>query len=257
MIRIWFKDINWIDNKGNIIPMSYDKELIVPRRLIHVYQQPISTEDSWGGKSFSVQKTIFDRYRIQFAVKELSIDIIAKLQCCKKIWVREYETNEIIEVDTETSGQITIEDLGRNESVETGFAFNFSSKKTNIYPGIARLNTNNISITIGATTYTYYTDFEILNLVIDPEMVQYDDDSGKKYTSKIIQKIGKRAVFYLMETDAFLLKQQIEIAEPANIKLNTIYVANEAIKCKLTEMTEGLYKCEIELITSSIPYYYA
>jgi hypothetical protein len=255
MVKIWFEDIAWINEDGETIPMNYGQEIITNYRLIHEYNQPTITTDSWNGKEFPVQTTMYDRYRLNFAVKELSHEDITKMQCCKKIWVHDFDNNEIIEVDTSSSGQIAVEQSGRLGVVEQGFTFSFSSKKTCIYPAMARLNTYYLTVLAG-TTYTYYTDFAILNLSKDPDKVNMDNDSGLEFTVKAVQKIGKKAVFFLMEATANLLKQQLERCEPAGISLNG-FIPVENVSCKITELTEGLCKCDVEIIISALSYYYA
>ena len=58
-------------------------------------------------------------------------------------------------------------------------------------------------------------------------------------------------VFYLMETQANLLKEYTEKATPSDVVINPTvnnFIAQEMVKCKISELTEGLYKCEIDLV---------
>jgi hypothetical protein len=260
MIRIQFDDINWTNVDAEIIPMSHMQELIISGRLNYEYNQPVFTEDTWGGKTFPVQISIWDGYSVQFSLKEISTHQIAKIQACKRIYIYEYETNEIIKVDTTSSGKLTIEPLGRQGTVEQSYKFSFATKKTCIYPGIARLNTNTLQVTIDETTYLFYTDIEILSSVDDTELETIDNDSGQKYTTKATQRKHKKMLFYLMEANANLLKEYSEKAIPADVIINPAtsnIPAVENVECKISEMAEGLYKCEIDLVNEiPEPVYY-
>jgi len=250
MIRVWFKDIAWADSDGNVIPMNYAKELVFNARLNHAYKQPIITEDSFNGKSYPVQITISDAYQIQFGQREMSIGDISKLQACKEIWVQDFETNELIEVDTTSSGGFTIEPGERLQSANMSFIMTFSTKKILTYPALPRLNTNSLLITIDNIDSTFYTDYDFYQFVTDVERADYQQNSGQLYTAKTIQKTGYRIVFYYLESDAISLKTKLESAKPENVFFNTSIQPIEFSKCTLTALTEGLYKCEVELITS-------
>lgn len=250
MIRIWFKDVSWTNKDGEVIPMQYAKEIVMNARLNHAYKQPIITEDTFNGKTYPVQITVSDYYNIVFGQREMSLNDISKMQACKEIWVQSYDTNEIIEVDTTSSGGIIVEPGERLSSANMGFIMSFQSKKTVTYPALPRLNTNHLEITIDAVTYDYYTDYDFMVFNTDAERSDYLNNSGQIYTSKTVQKSGYKIVFYYLETQANLLKLHLEQAKPENIAFNTSIVPIEFSKCTNTMLAEGLYKCEVELITS-------
>lgn len=261
MIRIQFSDINWTNIDGEIIPMSYIQELILDSRLTHEFKPPFITEDTWKGQTFPVQITIFDNYRCQFGLKEISTEDLTKLLASKKIWVYDFETAEMIEVDTQSSGQLSIEIIGRQGSVEQCFALTFSSKKTCIYPGIARLNTNCLQITIDSTIYLYYTDKDLMTVVDNAQWSDYDNESGQKYVSKTMQRNHKKMIFYFMEIDAMGLKENVEKAEPSDIIINPStdnIPAVEMVECELNELTEGLWRCVVNIVDEiPDPIYYS
>jgi len=249
MIRIWFKDIAWIDSDGNVIRMDLANEIVVNTRLNHAYRTPVITEDTWNGRTFPVQINVFEGYNIQFGQRELSINDIAKLQSCKEIYVESLETNEMLKVDTDTSGQLGIEPLERLSTSNQGFVFNFVAKRIPTYPGLARLNTHTLTINYNSTDYNFYTDYDFIQFVSDAERSDYQLNSGINYTAKTIQKKGYRIVFYLMESDALSLKEKLEVSLPENVSFNTTIIPIESARCQLTALTEELYKCEVELVT--------
>jgi hypothetical protein len=258
MVKIWFEDINWTTKNGEIIPMSYGQEIISGGRLVSRYDQPTITNDTWMGKSFPVQITNYEAYSFQFSVKEMSIHNLAKLQSCKKIWIHEYETNEIIEVDTETDGKLLIEPGGNIGSVEQKIRLSFVTNRTPVYPGISRLNTNNLRIYYDSNYYNFYTDKAVMAYINDPALTQFEYGNGQLITAKSTIRKGKKMVFYLMEADAINLKELIAKSLPQNVSINpdiTNEISTETGLCELTELTEGLYKCIVTLPTSNIVEY--
>ena len=259
MVKIWFNDIDWTDKDGNVIPMSYGQEMIVGGSLVSRYQTPYITSDTWGGRTFPVQITVFEGYKLKFAVKNLSVHNLAKLQSCKRIWVHDFDTNEMITVDTETDGLILIETSGNQGTVEQSITFNFSSKRTPAYPGLPRLNTNRLQIIFDSVEYNFYTDKTILSFTNDPELSTYGYNNGIQLVAKSTIRTGKRMMFYLMESDAVQLKELIGKTQPEGIIINPVgpgrtYVT-EMGTCQITELTEGLYKCEVTLPTNNIVEY--
>jgi hypothetical protein len=255
MIQIWFEDINWTNVDREIIPMEHPMQINAYGRIISRFEQPVITNDTWGGKTFKVQITNTESYRAKFAVKELSVHALAKMLSCKKVWVKEFGTNEVFEVDTETDGKMIIESANVGSS-EQSVIFSFSTKKTCVYPGIARLNTNNIHIVdADSNEYDFYTDKEILEWISDFENSEYFYNTGQKYVSKTIGKKGIKLVVYLMESNAIQLKELISKVQPSGISINPLtdnYTPTEVGMCTLTELTEGLYKCEVVFTTENI-----
>src|SRR5574343_425487 len=253
MIRIWFEDITWTNDNAEVIPMNYGQEIISEARLVHAYKPPVIIEDSWNGKSFPVQIINNEGYSIQFGQRELSIHQVAKLKSCKKIYVHEIETNEIIEVDTSQQGQMTLEPVGRMGTVNQGFIFTFTDKKkrTIVNPGLVRLNTNLLSIDYNSSTYTYYSDYDVINTITDSELSQYESAlDGHSETAKYKYKTGKKMLFYLSETNMLLLKKHVENSLPANVTIDSS-TAIEVGKCATSLIGEELYKCEVDFIVSS------
>ena len=138
----------------------------------------------------------------------------------------------------------------RLSSANMGFIMSFQSKKITTYPALPRLNTNHLEITIDAVAYDYYTDYDFFAFTTDVERSDYLNNTGQIFTSKTVQKTGYKIVFYYLETQANLLKYHLEQAKPENIAFNTSIVPIEFAKCTNTMLAEGLYKCEVELITS-------
>lgn len=253
MIRIWYEDIAWTNENNETIPMNYGNEIITNARLVYQYKPPVIIEDTWNGKSMPVQIINNEGYSVQFAQRELSIHQIAKLQSCKKIYVQEYETNEIIEVDTSQQGQMTLEPIGRNGTVNEGFIFTFTDKKkrTIVNPGIARLNTNLLSIDYNSSTYLYYSDYDVINTITDSELSQFESTlDGHSETAKFKFKTGKKMLFYLSEANMLLLKKHVENAFPVDVLIDgTIPI--EVGKCTASLIGEDLYKCEVDFVTTS------
>lgn len=250
MIRVWFKDIDWENIDEETIPLSYGNELIVFGREVAKFVQPDITEDTWKGKTFPVQITNYESYKVKFAVKEPGVHMLSKILSCKTVWIENLTTNEKYKVDTQTSGKFTIETVNLG-TVENSVILNFSTKRTPVYPGIARLNTYALTITIGLTDYVYYTDFEPIQTITDSVRAESTYNDGKILTSKTLQKTGYRLLFYFMESDAVQLKTQLESAQPENVDYEGLE-PDEMGVCQLTELTEGLYKCEVQLIMDNI-----
>jgi hypothetical protein len=254
MIKIWYSDIDWENIDGQVVKMSIGNEMYINSRFTYNYTPPVITEDTWNGKTFPVQINIWDSYVIEFATKEQSINTIAKIQACENIIVEDCETNEIIKVDTSTSSGLSVEPGDRFMTANMGFNFVFKSKKTPIYPGIARYNTNTLQIVIDGNTYNYYSDKDLINFITDAEQSKYNNGIGYDSTSKTACKYGVRMVFYLMESEAIILKGHVEnlgqTSWSATINPLTDNITSIEIGvCKLTALTEGLYRCEVEFIT--------
>jgi len=246
MIKIWFEDINWIDSQGQVIPMAGGHQLILNARLTHNYRPPVITEDSWNGRTFPVQINNYEGYMIEMAQREISLNDLAKLQSCKKIYVTSLDTNEIIEVDTEQG--MSIEPGERMGSAHQLFIWNFQSRKTSVYPAYPRLNSYELSITVDSVESIYYTDYEPINFILDSELAQYNQNDGINRTSKVVQKKGIRVVFYLFETDAIELKELIEQAYPDDVYFETDQ-AIETPVCSVAQLAEDLYRIDIQIIT--------
>lgn len=260
MLRIWYEDINWINEIGQTIPMSYPCQIVSNARLVYTYKPPVVIEDEWNGKNYPVQIINNEGYSIQFAAKELSIHEIAKLQSCKKIVIHEFDTNEIIEVDTIQSGHLTIEPQNRNGSVEQSFIMTVvdKNKKTIINRGLNRDSTYKLEITNNSVKYTYYTDFEIINYLSDTEKTQYESNAdGHNETTKTKSKSGSRMLFYLQETDMLLLKFHVENTSPSDVSINGITTPVEIGMCEVNQIGEGLYKCIVSFTTNSNVLFYA
>jgi len=254
MITIKFSDIDWINVDGQIIKMSLENEFNTQARLTHNYLAPIITEDTWNGKSFPVQINLWESYLMEIAVKELSIAMLAKIQSCSYIEITDSMTNETIIADTKASGGISIEMVDRFQTTNQSFNFIVRTKKVSLYPGIAKNNVNLLRILISPSFYDFYTDADIISFVSDAAKNDYDNSNGIATTAKSIVKRGSKMVFYLMETAAISLKEKIENIGYTSATINPATLNKTVIeqgKCSLTLLTEGLYKCECELITSS------
>jgi hypothetical protein len=253
MLRIRFSDIDWQDSDGKIIKMSIPKDFYTNARLSYAYLAPIVTEDTWAGATFPVQKNIWECYKIEFAVKEMAIPQMAKIEACTFIEITDSSTNETIVIDTQINGGITIEPGERYETTNQYFTITCRARKIKTYPGIAKLNTNNLQIIANLQTFNFYTDQKIIDFVTDAEQSKYTNNTGIDSFSKTISKNGKRMVFYLMESAANDLKRLTENIGYTSLKINPNienYNVLELGKVKQTEMTEGLWKCECEFIIS-------
>jgi len=247
MIKIWYEDINWVDDAGQIIPMSSGQELILNCRLTHMYRQPVITEDTWNGRSFPAQINIHESYMVEMAQREISLNDLNKLQSCKKIYVTSLDTNEIIEVDTDSP--MLIEPGERYGTAHQLFTWTFQTRKISTYPAYPRLNTYELSITVDSVESTYYTDFEAINFILDSELAQYNQNDGMNRTSKIVTKKGKRLLFYLFETDAIELKELIEQAYPEDVLFETVQAVETPV-CTIAQLAEALYRVDVQMITS-------
>ena len=255
MVKIWFNDIVWSDSEGRYIAMNEPNIIYSNNRLIHNYSPPTITTDNWGGKSFPVQTNLWESYQIMLAQRELSIHQIAKLQACRNITIEDIDNNETISIDTKADGGISIEPNGRNGTVNNSFLLTLKSRRISIYPGLFVYAINRLRIVLDSLPFNFYSDHEIITFATDAEKQEFSYDDGLKYTAKTTNTNGKRMVFYLMETDAISLKNKIEFATTGNISINpdTDNFTNIGSgTCKITELPEGLFKCEIEIITTSI-----
>jgi len=252
MIRIRFSDTDWLDSQGRIVKMSLEKELNTNSRLTYNYAPPEITQDTWKGKTFPVQINQWEAYTIHFAVKELGIHALAKMQVCKNIEIEDTETGETIIVDTVSNGGIAIEPGNRYDTNQY-FTISVKANKIKSYPGLAVSNTNVLRITLNLIDYNFYTDFDVIDFVTDAENAKYQDGEGVDVITKTNSKNGKRILFYFMEATAVDLKRKCENLGFSSMVINpntNNFVTLETGKCKLTELTEGLWKCEREFIIS-------
>lgn len=254
MIRIRFSDVDWTDVDGNVLKMSLVNDFLTNTRLSHNYMAPIVTEDSWNGKTFPVQRNIWESYLIEFYVKELAINMMTKMQSCSNISIKDLSTGEDIELDTKSSGALTLEPGDKFGTSGQSFNLICRSRKISTYPGMAVNNTNLLRIVSNTITYDFYSDREVISFITDSERAQYNNLSGIDYTAKTISKNGKRMIFYLMETQAVTLKRLIENVGYTSIRINPNTdnnLVSELGKCNLTLLSEGLYKCESEFIINT------
>jgi hypothetical protein len=252
MIRIYFSDIDWIDSQGRILKMSLENDMNTNARLSYNYVAPVITEDSWKGRTFPVQKNIWESYKIQFAIKEVATHMLAKMQACRDIRIVDTETKESIIVDTQSNGSISLE-VGNRYDTNQYYNLIVNCNKIKLYPGISVNHTNTLKITIGLLTYDFYTDFEIIDFVTDPVPAKYTNNKGLDIYTKTNSKNGKMMLFYFFEADAISLKLKCENLGFSSIVINpatdNIQVA-EIGKVKLSTLSEGLYRCEAEFIIS-------
>lgn len=250
---IKFSDVDWINVDGQIIKMSIENNFNTNARLTHNYLAPVITEDTWGGETYPVQINLWESYIMQIAVKELSVHMIAKIQSCSYIQITDTNTNETITADTKSTGAVSIEMVDRFQTTNQSFNFIVRTKKIKLYPGISRLSTNVLRVSISPTFYNFFTDQKIINFVNDSERINFDNSEGFITTAKSVAKKGYKMVFYLMESQAVSLKEKTEnlgstiVINPSGI--NKIGI--ERAKVVLSELSEGLFRCELELITSS------
>ncbi len=255
MIRIKFSDIDWTDVDGKIIKMSVEKDFITNSRLTHNYQPPVITEDTWAGETFPVQINIWESYLIELYVKELAINMMNKMIVCRNVTIQDFQTGEIITLDTKTSGAISLEPGERFGT--SGLSFNLicRSRKIKLYPervDNVESNTNTLLITDQFGQLNFYTNRKIVNFVSDPEISDYQRSrTGQNIATRTLSKNGVRMVFYLMETNAIILKRKIENIGATSIVINPNtdnLTVTEIGKVTPTQLPEGLYKCECELI---------
>jgi len=253
MIIIKFSDTDWVNASGQIIKMSIENEFITNARLSYNYLAPVITEDNWNGKQFPVQINIWENCLIEFAVKEMAIQMMNKIQSCKNVTIEDTSTGELITLDTQSSGAISLEIADKFETIQF-FVLNCRSNKICIYPGIARNNTNTLRIIKDLVTYDFYTDQEIISFVSDAIQTKIiNQTTGLDATTKSFSKNGKKMVFYLMETMANDLKYKIENLGFSSMAINPLaenISITELGTCKLTLLSEGLYSCEVELFIS-------
>src|SRR3972149_4605311 len=255
MVKIWYSDIAWTNFNSEVIPMNYGNDLTLDTRLLHTYKPPIIIEDNWNGKTFPIQIINNEAYQVNFALKELGVHQVAKIQSCKNIFIYEYETNELIQVDTSITGQMTIEPIGHNRTVDMSFIFTFTDRKkrTIVNPGICRDNTNNLKIVYNSSTHNYYTDFEIINTITDAEKAQFESAlDGHLETTLLKHKTGNKMIFYLSEANMILLKKHVENSQPSDVTINTTIIPVEVGICDVSQVGEDLYRCEVSYNLTSI-----
>lgn len=253
MLRIKFSDTDWIDSNGKTLKMSVEKEFLTSTRLTHNYIPPVTTMDNWGGETFPVQINQWEGYLIELMVQELAISMMSKMIACRTISIEDLSTGEFVTIDTQSEGAISLEAGDRFGTSAQSFNLIVKARKIKTYPGIAVDNTNTLQI-IDPTLpnpLNFTTDRKLIYFVTDPDKSDYQKDSGLTDTSRTLSKNGVKMVFYLMESNAIILKRKIENIGYTSIKINpntdNLLVA-EIGKCTLTQLPEGLYKCECEFI---------
>jgi hypothetical protein len=251
MIRIKFSDTDWLDADGKILKMSLEDDFLTNGRLTHHYTAPVITEENWGGETFPVQINIWESYIIEFYVKELAVNMMNKMIVCKNIMIEDFQSGELITVDTQSTGGITLEAGDRLGTSGQRFNIICKSRKIKIYPGISVDLTNTLRIVDNIGTYNFYTDQKIIKFITEPTRGEYQKSDGLQQTSMTLSKDGCKMVFYLMENNAITLKRKIENIGYTSIKINPNtdnLTVNEVGKCTLTQLSEGLYRCEVEFI---------
>jgi hypothetical protein len=165
------------------------------------------------------------------------------IQSCSVLWIEDNVTNEILKV---SKNSLNVEYQGRLSSEAQGFNVTFKTKKTAIYPGVAKDNINSLVV----DSVTYYTDFDILPITLDTEVNTHNQDDGKNIMAKYIGKSGIKALFFMMRSDAMIFKQRIEKALEGGIVISPGSYSNlETAQIALTDLPEGLVKCELTMIT--------
>lgn len=258
MLKFKFSDTDWTDIDGHVLKMSLGSEFFANSRLTANYLAPVVTMDSWNGRSFPVQKNIWESYIVEFKMSEMGIHLLSKLQSCDNIELTDTELGETITIDTHVDGGITIEPGNRYMSTGQVFSMICRTRKISTYPGISKNHTYNATIISSLTTYLFYTDFAPIPFISDSEKKQFDREDGIVRTAKTSSSEGFKMLFYLMQNDAIALKKRSEnlgysaftIFDGIN-NINVIEVA----KCKLDQLPEGLMKCELEVVTNPVVNY--
>lgn len=254
MIIIRFSDVDWLNVDAKVVKMSLQNELMLNARLTYDYIAPIITEDNWNGRTFPVQKNIWESYIIEFAVKEVAIHALAKIQSCQTITIEDTATAELITVDTSVNGGISLEGGDRYLSTNKSFNLVCRSNKISTYPGIAKLNTNNIRIIKNNITYPFYTDMELVYSVSDAVIDKASNKDGLNYVAKSFSQNIVQLLFYLKNPDAMNLKLLVENLGYTSLTINPStdnIVITEIGECKLTPLTEGLYRCECKFVINT------
>lgn len=259
MIKIEFSDIDWTNIDGQIIKMSDANDFYINSRLSHLYIPPVITEDSWGGKTFPVQITNWDGYIIEFASKEIGISLLSKIQSCSFLRITDTRTSEIVTADTQSSGAVAVEVGEKYMTTNQAFRLMIRSKKTCLYPAIQRLGTYwcyveyaNESYPYGVELSLYKTDIIPIKIINTNQIDSIVADNLINVATKKQVKEGYKMVVYGMNDDMVLMKKYFDIASFTAFLINPLWkISIENISCEFVELTEGLCKNTVTIITKS------
>jgi hypothetical protein len=247
MVTIKYKDDrNWTDLNGLVTNWSNLSEFYFQDRILTNFVQPVEILDSWNGIDNIVQMIHWEAWYIEFYVKESSIHTINDLLACDTVLISD-DTGLEHTVDTRQNEYFQLtpgERIGQTSNIKYTLIYRTNRKVIN--KGIATLNTHNLDI----NGTDFYTDFDIITPK-EPELSQFTNDGSVLTTSKVITKTFKNLVFYLLESDAYNLRDLYTKTDPSLITLDTVYTCLENRDFEPTLLNEGLYRCEIEFLTTS------
>jgi hypothetical protein len=248
MVKISYKDkLNWTDLDGLITNWSELSEYYFNDRILTNFIQPIEVLDNWNGVDNRVQIIHWKGWYIEFNVKESSIHTINDLLVCDTVLISDLENGIEHTVDTRQSEyfQLTAgERIGQTSNIKYTLIYRTNRKVIN--KGLPVNNTHELDI----DGTSFYTDFDIIS-PNEIELSQFEDEDSITVTSKVVTKDLKRLVFYLLESDAYNLRELYTNTEPDLITLDSTYTCLENRDFEPILLNEGLYRCELDFLTTS------
>ena len=247
MLRILYKN-----NDETEYNQKFKSGRIHPKHIT-----PLDLTDTWNGITIKVQTTYWDGYYCEYFVGNDELNDSMLIQVADEVIITDLEQN--IEI---TADKTTPEDFIYNEPVRVGtgnswlISLTFKDNKRLSNKGVSTNQTNNIECIyndgVSPETKTFYTDFDVLDSVLDTEQAPSNNNDGVNILDSALTRRTKRAVFYLAISDANNLKDFFEKSQ--TITINGTSVIENGIASS-EDYGEGLKKVLIEGVISSIRIY--
>lgn len=207
MLIIKYKSNINFNNEEGFIPMTEFKPWQIEGRLIPMHIAPISVEDKWNGKDLTIHQTNWDFYTFQINVNAVQMKMLGNILLCKDIVIEDTENNLTITLDTSLSTYNTFEMsefLGETSNYQV--TVKCRANKTLVNRQEPTEQTFNITID-GAL---YYTDNEVITLILPSELDNEQDNDGLNSSSSSDFKKALKFVFYKNEADRNTFKEDFE-----------------------------------------------
>lgn len=259
MIRISYKDgNNWESIDGvfrNMIDMS---ELYKNERVQPYYIAPLIVTDTWNGRTIKLQEIFSKSWYVEFSVKEDQLHEVQAIKSCDFVYITDLTTNLKQTVNMQTVDPIIFNEPERIEKTSNWkISFIYKVDKTIINKQTSAPNQTNTLVTsfddgTTVTNKTFYTDLELIERQQDTILNNIDNDDGVNVLVKATQRKENLLVFYLLPSDANILKKEFERAQ--TILINSISVL-ENRSVTYTEVGENLIKCLVSCLIENQVYY--
>lgn len=249
MIIKYKSNINF-NNEEGFIPMTEFKSWQIDGRLIPIHIVPISIEDKWNGKDLTVHQTKWDHYTFDINVNAVQMKMLSNILLCKDIVIEDTENNLTITLDTSLSTYNTF-DPGEFLGETSNYQVTVKCRANKTLVNRQEPTEQKFNIKIDGTFY--YTDNEVMTLVLPSELDDEQDNDGLTPASSSDFKKALKFVFYKNEADRNTFKEDFEGTKTSLITCfdgttNHPLLENSVIEGDVDPLTVDFYKMVVTCV---------